>query len=102
MLTDAGYCNESDLGKLEALGVDGYVALGREGRRKTAADARKCPARARMAAKLATESGRARYAERKWLSEELIGWIKQALGFRRFSVRGLHKVRGEWDLVCWR
>ena len=22
------------------------------------------------------------------------------LGFRRFSVRGLDKVRGEWDLVC--
>ena len=21
-------------------------------------------------------------------------------GFRRFSVRGLNKVRGEWDLVC--
>ena len=23
-----------------------------------------------------------------------------ALGFRRFSLRGLAKVRGEWDLVC--
>ncbi len=22
------------------------------------------------------------------------------MGFRRFSVRGLAKVRGEWDLVC--
>ena len=22
------------------------------------------------------------------------------LGFRRFSLRGLAKVRGEWDLVC--
>jgi len=28
------------------------------------------------------------------------GWIKEALGFRRFSLRGLAKVRGEWDLVC--
>ena len=27
-------------------------------------------------------------------------WIKEALGFRRFSVRGLTKARGEWDLVC--
>ncbi len=100
VLADAGYCNESDLGKLEALGVDGYVALGREGRRKAAVDAHKYPAKARMAAKLSTEAGRAQYAERKWLSEAPIGWIKQALGFRRFSVRGLHKVRGEWDLVC--
>ena len=63
-------------------------------------DAEKHPAKARMAQKLATEAGRARYAERKWLSEAPIGWIKEALGFRRFSVRGLNKVRGEWDLVC--
>ena len=28
------------------------------------------------------------------------GWIKQAMGFRRFSVRGLRKVQGEWALVC--
>ncbi len=53
-----------------------------------------------MVKKLATEAGRARYAERKWLSEAPIGWIKEVLGFRRFSVRGLQKARGEWDLVC--
>ena len=40
------------------------------------------------------------YAERKWLSEAPYGWIKHALGFRRFSLRGLAKVRCEWDLVC--
>ena len=39
-------------------------------------------------------------ARRKWLSEAPNGWIKEAMGFRRFSVRGLGKVRGEWDLVC--
>ena len=31
VLADAGYCNEDDLEALEARGVDGYVALGREG-----------------------------------------------------------------------
>ena len=100
VLADAGYCNEADLDKLEALGVDGYVALGREGRREVAVDAEKHPAKARMAEKLSTPEGRARYAQRKWLSEAPIGWIKEALGFRRFSVRGLRKVQGEWDLVC--
>ena len=100
VLADAGYCNEADLGKLEALEVDGYVALGREGRRKVALDAQKHPCKARMAGKLATEAGRAQYAERKWLSEAPLGWIKEALGFRRFSLRGLRKVQGEWDLVC--
>ena len=34
------------------------------------------------------------------MAEAPIGWIKEALGFRRFSVRGLNKVQGEWDLVC--
>ena len=100
VLADAGYCNEADLDKLEALGVDGYVALGREGQREVAVDAEKHPAKARMAEKLSTPEGRARYAQRKWLSEAPIGWIKEALGFRRFSVRGLRKVQGEWDLVC--
>ena len=26
--------------------------------------------------------------------------VNKVLGFRRFSLRGLAKVRGEWDLVC--
>ncbi len=100
VLADAGYCNEADLAKLRALGVDGHVALGREGRRAVEVDAEKYPAKAAMAKKLSTEAGRAQYAQRKWLAEAPIGWIKEALGFRRFSVRGLNKVRGEWDLVC--
>ena len=53
-----------------------------------------------MVEKLATPVGRERYAQRKWLSEASNGWIKEVLGFPRFSVRGLDKVRGEWDLVC--
>ena len=100
VLADAGYCKEADLEALEARGADGYVALGREGRRAVAVDAAKHPAKARMAEKLSTEAGRARYAQRKWLSEAPNGWIKEVLGFRRFSLRGLNKVRGEWDLVC--
>ena len=100
VLADAGYCNESDLAALEERGVDGYVALGREGHKAVAVNAKAHPARARMANKLATPEGQAQYAKRKWLSEAPNGWIKQALGFRRFSVRGLDQARGEWALVC--
>ncbi len=100
VLADAGYCNESDLATLECRGVDGYVALGRESRRDLAVDAEKYPAKARMAEKLSTTAGRRQYAQRKWLSEAPNGWIKEVLGFRRFSLRGLDKVRCEWDLVC--
>ena len=100
VLADAGYCGEAALLALEARGVDGYVALGREGGRDVEVDADSHPAKARMAEKLATEAGRKQYAQRKWRAEAPIGWIKEALGFRRFSVRGLEKVRGEWNLVC--
>ena len=100
VLADAGYNNERDLRELERRGIDGYVALGREGGRPVKVNSKACPARARMAAKLATEEGRRRYARRKWQAEAPIGWIKEAMGFRRFSVRGLENVQGEWALVC--
>ncbi len=100
VLADAGYCNERDLSELEVRGIDGYVAPGREGNKTVSRDPHTHPATHRMVEKLATPVGRERYAQRKWLSEAPNGWIKEVLGFRRFSVRGLDKVRGEWDLAC--
>ena len=100
VLADTGYCNERDLAELEGRGVEGLVALGRTDRKQVAEHPERCPAKVRMAQRLSTEAGRKGYAARKWLSEAPNGWIKEALGFRRFSVRGLEKVRGEWDLVC--
>ena len=100
VLADSGYCNERDLADLETRGVDGYVSVGREDKAVTGRDLEKHPATGRMVEKLSTPAGRAAYAERKWLSEAPYGWIKHVLGFRCFSLRGLAKVRGEWDLVC--
>ena len=40
------------------------------------------------------------YAARKAIVEPVFGQIKQARGFRRFSLRGLAKVQAEWALVC--
>ena len=100
VLADAGYGNEQDLRELEKRGVDGYVAMAREGKVPAKVDPEEYSARARMAAKLATATGRRRYARRKWQAEAPIGWIKEALGFRRFSFRGLEKVQAEWTLVC--
>ena len=31
---------------------------------------------------------------------EVWKFLSEVLGFRRFSLRGLEKVRGEWNLVC--
>ena len=86
--------------ELEDRGIDAHVALGREGKSQVAVDSARLPATHRMGEKLASPAGKARYAQRKWLSEAPNGWIKEVLGFRRFSLRGLAKVRGEWDLVC--
>ena len=99
VLADAGYRNERDLQELETRHIDGYVALGREGR--TASRQRpQGPATQRMARKLDTPQGQEIYAQRKWLVEAPIGWIKRILGFRQFGMRGLRPVQGEWDLVC--
>lgn len=45
-----------------------------------------------MAKKLAIDEGRKLYARRKWMAEAPVGWIKEVMGFRRFSFRGLRKV----------
>ena len=100
VLADAGYCNEADLVALEQRGIDAHVALGREGKAEVAVDRQTRPATYRMGEKLASAKGRAQYAKRKWISEAPNGWIKEVMGFRRFSLRGVEKVRGEWHLVC--
>ena len=57
-------------------------------------------AKEKMTAKLRTPAGRALYARRKVIVEPVFGQIKGVRGFRRFLLRGLAKVRGEWRLVC--
>jgi transposase len=52
-----------------------------------------------MAHRVATKAGRHRYKQRQQTVEPVFGIIKEAMGFRRFSLRGLTKVRLEWTLV---
>ena len=54
----------------------------------------------RMAHRLKTPEGRAVYARRKSTVETVFGIVKEAMGFRRFHLRGLEAVRGEWTLTC--
>lgn len=53
-----------------------------------------------MSRKLRTKAGRAHYARRKAIVEPVFGQIKEARGFRRFSLRGLEAVQAEWLLVA--
>jgi hypothetical protein len=53
-----------------------------------------------MRHKLCTRAGRATYALRKQVVEPVFGIIKEVMGFRRFHLRSLASVQGEWSLVC--
>jgi hypothetical protein len=53
-----------------------------------------------MAYKLRTAVGQAIYRLRKCTVEPVIGIIKEVLGFRQFSLRGVVGAAGEWVLVC--
>ena len=99
-LADAGYRSEAVLDKLSASPTKVIVALGREGKKQVAIDAERLPHTAAMAAKLQSAEGRAKYRRRKAIVEPPNGWIKQVLGFRQFSMRGLDKARCEFKLVC--
>ena len=99
VLADAGYRGEATFQTLEARDIMAYISLGHETRPGKPPNPTHL-ATQRMADRLKSEVGRARYRRRKAIVEPVIGWIKEILGFRRFHVRGLAKARGEWNLVC--
>ncbi len=113
VLADSGYANGTEVEKLEGKGpnerIEVYVAVGANGRRKY--DYRPdskggkpprnicAPWMLQMKEKIESESGRALYSKRKQTVEPVFGVIKAAMGFRQFLLRGINKIRGEWQLV---
>lgn len=100
VLADAGYRSEAVFEQLKDHPTELVVALGREGKEQVQIDASKYPCTAAMAAKLQTDEGQGAYRKRKWIAEPPNGWIKNVLGFRQFSMRGVHRVQAEFKLVC--
>jgi transposase len=125
---DTGYYSKEAAEQVEAKGFDPYMATGRQKHNQpleqttkaasvepaaaqpampaaAEAAAKKKPtaeqqAREKMAQKVKTPKGRELYARRKVIVEPVFGQIKEARGFRQFSLRGLTKVNGEWRLLC--
>jgi transposase len=100
---DSGYFSRENVEACAARGVDAHIAVGRDPAKAPPDGQRPTPAqqaRAMMAAKLKAAAGKALYARRKAIVEPVFGQVKQARGFRRFSLRGLDKVRPEWSFVC--
>jgi transposase len=98
VVADKGYLTEDNLATLRAQGQRCLLGVGREG---------KAPARwpqgretQRMHRLLRLPWARRLYARRKTQAERPNAEIKWAMGCRRFMLRGVAKVRGEWDLVC--
>jgi len=105
MSADAGYLCQEDIEKVEAKGVECFIATGRSkhGEEATTAPRGRPPKglsfKERMKRKLLTKKGKAAYARRKVTVEPVIGQVKNGT-LPRFSLRGLPKVRGEFSLAC--
>ena len=99
---DAGYFSEANLTAPQFVAIDFYVPPDRQphGRDAAAGRNRQGSVSDAMRTKLQTAAGRAVYARRKTIVEPVFGQIKQGRGFRRFWLRGLPKVRGEWTIIC--
>ena len=106
---DAGYCSAANVTALERRGIVPSIATGREphhrGWRAYFADPPAPPPgdaspKEQMAYTLRTAIGKAAYRLRKCTVEPVIGIIKEVLGFRQFSLRGLAGAAGEWCRVC--
>src|SRR5664280_746620 len=105
---DSGYWNPQQVEKIQGQGIDLHVASGKKKHGETGQPVDGSPVdageelslRERMKKKLGSEAGRDVYRMRKAIVEPVFGQIKEWRGFRRFSLRGLDKVRGEWKLVC--
>ena len=106
---DNGYFSAANIERLQLRGIDPYIATGRDPhhhswREYFAENPAPPPDDAnptvKMAYQLQTEIGKAVYRLRKCTVEPVIGIIKEILGFRQFSLRGLSAAAGEWGLVC--
>ena len=110
VLADSGFYSEQAVTDVETNGGPTvYAALDRQEHHRSVQDLEKKPepkaprmsasVEERMRYRLRTKAGRALYALRKQTVEPVFGIIKQAMGFRRFLLRGKAKVSLEWTLV---
>jgi transposase len=106
---DNGYWSLTNVEELEVRDIEPYIATGRDSHyqswQERFAQRPEPPAEdasliVKMAYKLRTAIGKQIYGLRKSTVEPVIGIIKETLGFRQFSLRGMLAAAGEWCLVC--
>ncbi len=106
---DAGYFGPATLEACAKRGIEPYIATGRDPHHPSWQQRfaplpdpppENASSQVKMAYKLRTALGKAIYGARKCTVEPVIGIIKEVLGFRQFSLRGIQAAAGEWCLVC--
>ncbi|MCS5699167.1 transposase [Cyanobium sp. FGCU-52] len=103
LIADAGYWSEDNAKACEQRGVDPHIATGRLPHGQPPPPIygpipKDLDAKGRMARKLRKKKGKEIYARRKTIAEPVFGQTKECRGLRRFLLRGLEKVNGEWLL----
>jgi transposase len=106
VVADAGYWSEANAAT-ETNGCELLIATQKDHKQRAALrDAppprgrkpKRMTARERMDRKLCTKGGRERYRHRGAAVEPVFGQMKDRQGARRFSMSGLERCRGEWQL----
>ena len=104
MTADTGYFSEQALADEVLKGIDVLVPPDAPApwkqERELAPNAPRSERAEAMRARLNNQAGKATYAKRKVTVEPVFGQIKERRRFRRFSMRGLARVQGEWLLIC--
>lgn len=100
VVADAGYWNYQHLSNLVFANTNLLVPPDARGAGPSSRLRADHPLVQSMRAKLQTEVGRRLYRARQGLVEPVLAYIKEQRQFRRFSFRGIAKVKGEWALVC--
>lgn len=108
LTADAGYWYEREIRKIMDA-IDLFIATTKDWKERKALRELPTPRgripknislKDRMERKLRTLAGRAVYKLRGKTIEPPFGQVKEARGFRRFLLRGLEKVRGEFGLIA--
>ena len=106
---DTGYIGPATLAACAKRSIEPYIATGRDPHHRSWQQRfaplpdpppQHASAQVKMAYKLRTALGKAIYGARKCTVEPVLGIIKEVLGFRQFSLRGISAAAGEWCLVC--
>ena len=109
VLADSGYACGAEVETLHGRNIEVLVSTNAESLRRQydfrPSKAKKPPKEPKaewikaMRAKLESAESREKTRLRKQTVEPVFGILKNVLGFRRFSLRGLAKVESEWKLV---